>query len=121
MLVYGTGFDSRFWNDAVGPEGRTTFLESNKRFVAIDPGLDAHLVKYHSSPMEKAHEILMMNESAKEAKLAIDGGPLDVWAEAWDIILIDAPKGGWLRAPAGSGVDPDPNPELLPGHALKAS
>lgn len=93
LLVFGTGFDSRFWKDLVGPDGRCTFLESNKRFVAIDPGLDAHLVKYHSAPIERAHELVLLNDTAREAKLAIDGGPPDLWTADWDIILIDAPKG----------------------------
>ena len=77
-------------------------MESNKRFVAIDPGLDAHLVKYHSAPIERAHELLLANDTAFEAKLRIDGGPADLWTADWDIILIDAPKGVSERASINS-------------------
>ena len=151
LLVFGTGFDSRFWKDLVGkhcprcrttkrsdiaaerrrplvharpllihapshagPDGRCTFLESNKRFVAIDPGLDAHLVKYHSAPIERAHELLLLNDTAREAKLAIDGGPPDLWTADWDIILIDAPKGVRTRFPTPRGRARDATPLRSP-------
>jgi glucuronoxylan 4-O-methyltransferase len=96
MLVFGVGRDSALWLDAnVG--GRCVFLEDvgewADRARGAVPGIVVHDVHYGL-----ARRFMWPLLRRFERSLLMDGLPADVRETAWDVILVDAPRGTrWYR------------------------
>ncbi len=96
MLVFGVGRDSSLWLDA-NRGGRTVFLEDVAEWAAFAreavPGIEVHDVTYGT--LRVFWPILKHFEE----RLWMDALPGDVADTAWDVILVDAPRGTrWYRA-----------------------
>jgi hypothetical protein len=90
MLVFGVGRDSPLWMTTNAP-GKTVFLENKERWVQVarelSPGIVVHRVRYPTlrglAPVLRYVPRLLRTH----------GIPRDVWHTAWDVILVDAPRG----------------------------
>lgn len=97
MLVFGVGRDSRLWLDAnVG--GRCVFLEDVPEWAELartaNPGIVVHEVDYGL-----ARRFMWPILRHVERSLLLGGLPAEVGETAWDVILVDAPRGTrWYRA-----------------------
>jgi glucuronoxylan 4-O-methyltransferase len=90
MLVFGVGRDSPLWMTTNAP-GRTVFLENKERWVNVarelSPGIEVHRVRYPT--LQGLAPVLRYVPRF----LRTWGIPQDVWKTAWDVILVDAPRG----------------------------
>jgi glucuronoxylan 4-O-methyltransferase len=95
MLVFGAGNDSVFWA-ALNVGGETVILEDTaewvRRVAAIAPTLTLRSVSYTS---RRAEWRRMLGTYADRA-MALPG---DVRARAWDVILVDGPRGSDDQSP----------------------
>jgi glucuronoxylan 4-O-methyltransferase len=95
MLVFGAGNDSVFWS-ALNVGGETVILEDNaewvRRVAATAPTLDLRFVSYTS---RRAEWRRMLGTYADRA-MALPG---DVRTCAWDVILVDGPRGSDDQSP----------------------
>jgi glucuronoxylan 4-O-methyltransferase len=90
MLVFGVGRDSPLWMTTNAP-GKTVFLENKERWVQVarelSPGIEVHRVRYPT--LQGLAPVLRY----VPALLRTRGIPRGVWQTAWDVILVDAPRG----------------------------
>lgn len=96
MLVFGVGRDSELWLDA-NEGGTTVFLENARKWADFArqsiPGIVIHTVRYPTL------RILWPLLRRVESLLLMRDLPESVSSEAWDVILVDAPRGTrWYRA-----------------------
>lgn len=97
LLVFGVGRDSPLWIDA-NSGGRTVFLESIPKWAAFartaTPGIDVRDIRY--GPWRRFMWPLLRRAPKI---LELRNLPADVRDTAWDVILVDAPRGTSWRRP----------------------
>jgi hypothetical protein len=87
FLIRGCGYDSRFWR-ALNAHGRTLFVEHDASWTTGEPVHGLEVVGYPQLPTSVAHC------EARVDAAALGGIPAPGWSrEAWDVVLIDGPKG----------------------------
>ncbi|OQU84413.1 hypothetical protein SORBI_3004G047600 [Sorghum bicolor] len=108
LLVFGLGAETPLWR-ALNHGGRTVFLDENPYYVAHlegkHPGLEAYDVAYATAVRElpdlldaaraaRAAECRpVQNLLFSECRLAINDLPNQLYDVAWDVILVDGPRG----------------------------
>uniref|UniRef100_A0A7C9DRR3 Glucuronoxylan 4-O-methyltransferase n=1 Tax=Opuntia streptacantha TaxID=393608 RepID=A0A7C9DRR3_OPUST len=114
FLVFGLGHDSIMWA-ALNPNGPTLFLEEDPKWVKAvlskAPFLNAKTVSYRTQ-LKEADELLKSYKAEPDChpsrtflkgngkcRLALENLPEEVYAKEWDVIMIDAPKGYFPKAP----------------------
>ncbi|PWA69836.1 polysaccharide biosynthesis protein [Artemisia annua] len=117
FLIFGLGYDSLMWA-AFNPKGKTLFLEEDPLWVRsilkTAPNLNVGIVNYQTK-LEDADKLMQSYRSEPECakgyiqgntrcKLAITALPEEVYANEWDVIMIDAPRGYFKEAPGRMGA-----------------
>lgn len=122
FLVFGLGRDSQLWS-ALNPGGTTLFLEEDPQWYSTvlksTPWLKAHHVKYRTQ-LSEAEELMRSYRAGEgecrpsagakglqrndRCKLALVGMPGAVYDREWDVVMIDAPKGYFPKAPGRMGA-----------------
>ncbi|GJR72713.1 probable methyltransferase [Tanacetum coccineum] len=117
FLIFGLGYDSLMWA-AFNPKGKTLFLEEDPLWVRsilkTAPNLNVGIVNYQTK-LEDADKLMKSYRSKPECakgyiqgntrcKLAITSLPEEVYANEWDVIMIDAPRGYYKEAPGRMGA-----------------
>lgn len=114
FLVFGLGFDSLMWS-AFNSRGHTLFLEEDPKWVQTvlkdAPTLHAYTIRYRTH-LSEADNLLASYRSVPECmpptvylkgnercKLALFDLPDEVYDKEWDLIMIDAPRGYFPKAP----------------------
>ncbi|CAD6248020.1 unnamed protein product [Miscanthus lutarioriparius] len=108
LLVFGLGAETPLWR-ALNHGGRTVFLDENPYYVVHlegkHPGLEAYDVAYATAVRElpdlldaaraaRAAECRpVQNLLFSECRLAINDLPNQLYDVAWDVILVDGPRG----------------------------
>ncbi|RCV05396.1 hypothetical protein SEVIR_1G079400v4 [Setaria viridis] len=108
LLVFGLGAETPLWR-ALNHGGRTVFLDENPYYVehleGRHPGLEAYDVAYATAVRElpdlldaartaRAAECRpVQNLLFSECRLAINDLPNQLYDVAWDVILVDGPRG----------------------------
>ncbi|CAN6277611.1 unnamed protein product [Urochloa humidicola] len=108
LLVFGLGGETPLWR-ALNHGGRTVFLDENPYYVehleGRYPGLEAYDVAYATAVRElpglldaaraaRAAECRpVQNLLFSECRLAINDLPNQLYDVAWDVILVDGPRG----------------------------
>ncbi|CAL5023896.1 unnamed protein product [Urochloa decumbens] len=105
LLVFGLGGETPLWR-ALNHGGRTVFLDENPFYVehleGRHPGLEAYDVAYATAVRElpglldaaRAAECRpVQNLLFSECRLAINDLPNQLYDVAWDVILVDGPRG----------------------------
>ncbi|NNF13299.1 MAG: hypothetical protein HKN72_08755 [Gemmatimonadetes bacterium] len=95
LLVFGVGRDTSLWLDA-NRGGRSVFLEDVAEWAAFArdavPGAEVYDVRYGTL------RVFWPIFKRFEERLWMSGLPADVDDVAWDMILVDAPRGTrWYR------------------------
>ncbi|KAM7269689.1 hypothetical protein ACFE04_025186 [Oxalis oulophora] len=114
FLVFGLGHDSVMWN-SLNPLGTTIFLEEDPTWIQVvlgkSPNLRAHTVKYRTMLLQsdallssyKSEPLCSPNEAYlrgnDKCKLSLSNLPSEVYDTEWDVIMIDAPRGYFPKAP----------------------
>ncbi|KAL6888686.1 hypothetical protein ACP4OV_009712 [Aristida adscensionis] len=108
LLVFGLGGETPLWR-ALNHGGRTVFLDENPYYVAhlegAHPGLEAYDVAY-ATAVRELPDLLDAARAARTAecrpvqnllfsdcRLAINDLPNQLYDVAWDVILVDGPRG----------------------------
>jgi glucuronoxylan 4-O-methyltransferase len=96
LLVFGVGRDSALWLEA-NRGGTTVFLEDVREWAdfarANVPGIVVHDVRY------RARRFMWPLLRHAPGLLRMKDLPPEVESRAWDVILVDAPRGTrWYRA-----------------------
>ncbi|KAJ1254679.1 hypothetical protein BS78_K002600 [Paspalum vaginatum] len=108
LLVFGLGAETPLWR-ALNHGGRTVFLDENPYYVAHlegkHPGLEAYDVSY-ATAVRELPDVLDAARAARaaecrpvqnllfsECRLAINDLPNQLYDVAWDVILVDGPRG----------------------------
>ncbi|GJU57596.1 probable methyltransferase [Tanacetum coccineum] len=117
FLIFWLGYDSLMWA-AFNPKGKTLFLEEDPLWVRsilkTAPNLNVGIVNYQTK-LEDADKLMKSYRSEPECaksyiqgntrcRLAITSLPEEVYANEWDVIMIDAPRGYYKEAPGRMGV-----------------
>ncbi len=89
LLVFGVGNDTSFWLEA-NKKGHTVFIEDNpswlKKIQTKNPGMNAYLVTYGT----KLLNWQKLLDKTEKLNLKLPKAITDI---AWDVILVDAPRG----------------------------
>ncbi|EEE66247.1 hypothetical protein OsJ_22425 [Oryza sativa Japonica Group] len=114
FLVFGLGGETPLWR-ALNHGGRTVFLDENQYYVSHlegrHPGLEAYDVVY-TTTVREFPDLLDAARAARSAecrpvqnllysdcRLAINDLPNQLYDVAWDIILVDGPRGYTAASP----------------------
>ncbi|THU68350.1 hypothetical protein C4D60_Mb08t02990 [Musa balbisiana] len=108
LLVFGLGHETPLWR-ALNHGGRTVFADENEYYVAHvegrNPGVEAYDVAYTTKVREMPELIAaarrhrrgdcrpVQNLLFSDCRLAINDLPNQLYDVAWDVILVDGPKG----------------------------
>jgi hypothetical protein len=105
LLVFGLGAETPLWR-ALNHGGWTVFLDENPYYVehleGVHPGLEAYDVAYATAVRELT-DLLRAARAAEcrpvqnllfsKCRLAINDLPNQLYDVAWDVILVDGPRG----------------------------
>lgn len=95
FLIFGLGYDSIFWK-SINHSGKTVFIEDNnawiQKILKQDNRLQVYLVDYKSQRTQ--WQALLNSPQSLNIDL-----PKDIEDGLWDIILVDAPEGGYDDKP----------------------
>ncbi|KAG8095345.1 hypothetical protein GUJ93_ZPchr0012g21367 [Zizania palustris] len=102
LLVFGLSGETPLWR-ALNHGGRTVFLDENQYYVSYlegrHPGLEAYDVAYTATVLDAARVARaaecrpVQNILFFDCRLAINDLPNSLYDIAWDVILVDGPRG----------------------------
>ncbi|KAG6516965.1 protein IRX15-LIKE-like [Zingiber officinale] len=114
LLVFGLSHETPLWR-ALNAGGRTVFVDENEYYIAHvegrNPGLEGYEVSYAtkvgdlreliaaSRQMRRGECRPVQNLLFSDCRLAVNDLPNRLYDVAWDVVIVDGPKGYAARDP----------------------